>query len=130
VDLVELAMVYDADAGVVGELRYFFGKLAGRHCGLCDITHGTLRPKPAFEDLRYSMGMPVQIWHRNEQPADVAEFTASRTPIVVGRRADGTLVELLAAAALDGCEGDVERFAVKLDRALVGVGSRGDGEMP
>ena len=129
-DLVELAMVYDADAGVVGELRYFFGKLAGRHCGLCDITHGTLRPKPAFEDLRYSMGMPVQIWHRNEQPADVAEFTASRTPIVVGRRADGTLVELLAAAALDGCEGDVERFAVKLDRALVGVGSRGDGEMP
>jgi hypothetical protein len=60
----------------------------------------------------------VHVWHRNEQSPEVAEFTAGRTPTVVGRLDDGTLVELLDAAALDACRGDVERFAAALDGAL------------
>ena len=43
--------------------------MRGDHCTLCDITHGTLREKPAFADLRCSLGVPVDVVHRNEQDA-------------------------------------------------------------
>ena len=117
-EITELVMVYDADAGLVGELRYVAGKLAGRHCGLCDVTHGRLRRKPAFDDLVASLGVPVRVWHRNEQTSELAAFTEGRTPTVVGRLGDGSLVELLDAEALDACDGDVDRFAAALERSL------------
>ncbi len=119
-------MVYDADGGLAGELRYVLGALAGRHCGLCDITHGRLRRKPTFDDLLCSLDVPVQVWHRNEQTPDVAAFTRGRTPTVVGRLDDGSLVELLDAAQLDACGGDVGRFGVALDAALARAGSTPD----
>jgi hypothetical protein len=122
--VVEIDMVYDADGGLVGELRYVLGVLAGRHCGLCDVTHGRLRRRRSFDDLVCSLDVPVQVWHRNEQSPDVAEFTSGRTPTVVGRLDDGTLVELLDSAALDACGGDVEVFAVALDEALEGHATR------
>ena len=38
--------VYHADGGIVGELRYVFGKLRGTaHCALCDITHSYVSEK-------------------------------------------------------------------------------------
>ena len=80
VAIEHLYLVYDADAGVRGEVAYVFGKLRGRHCGLCDITHGTLREKPAFRDLACSLAVPVDVWHRNEQTPDVAAFTRGITP--------------------------------------------------
>lgn len=117
-EIAEVVMVYDADAGLVGELRYVVGKLAGRHCGLCDVTHGHLRRRPAFDELVCSLGVPVQVWHRNEQTSDVAACTAGRTPTVLARLADGSLVELLDAGALDACGGDVDRFSAALHRAI------------
>jgi hypothetical protein len=112
-----LYMVYDADAGVRGEVAYVFGKLRGRHCGLCDITHGTLREKPAFRDLACSLAVPVDVWHRNEQTADVAAFTRGITPCVVGRSAVGLEV-LLDAGDLERLDGDVDRFGAALAAAL------------
>ena len=81
-------MVYDADGGLLGELAYVLGTLRGKHCGLCDITHGRLREKPEFDTLRCSLGMPVDVWHRNEQTPEVAAFTAGIEPVVVGRLDD------------------------------------------
>jgi hypothetical protein len=128
--VVEIDMVYDADGGPLGELRYVLGVIAGRHCGLCDVTHGRLRRRRSFDDLVCSLDVPVHVRHRNEQSPAVAEFTAGRTPTVVGRLDDGTLVELLDAAALDACHGDVERFAVALDAALEGHAARPLGGGP
>lgn len=119
VAIEHLYMVYDADAGVRGEAAYVFGKLRGRHCGLCDITHGTLREKPAFRDLACSLAVPVDVWHRNEQTPDVAAFTRGITPCVVGRSAGG-LELLLDADTLRAFHGDVDRFAAALARALGG----------
>ena len=49
---MDLAMVYDADGGLVGEVRYVVGHLLGRaECALCDITHGPVRRKQAFDEL-------------------------------------------------------------------------------
>ena len=87
-----------------------FGKLRGRHCGLCDITHGIVREKSAFRDLTCSLSMPVDVWHRNEQTPEVARFTAGITPCVVGR-SGAELVVLLDAVELEAMDGDVDRFA-------------------
>ena len=39
----ELVGVYHADGGLLGELRYAYGKVRGTaHCSLCDITHATV----------------------------------------------------------------------------------------
>ena len=115
-------MVYDADGGLLGELAYVLGTLRGRHCGLCEITHGRLRAKPEFEALRCSLGVPVDVWHRNEQTAEVAAFTAGIEPVVVGRLDDDKLTVLLDAAALDACDGRVDVFAGALDAAMAAVG--------
>ena len=112
-----LYMVYDADAGVRGELAYVAGKLRGRHCGLCDITHGTLRRKPAFDEFACTLSVPFDVWHRNEQTADVAAFTDGITPVVVAHGEHGFEV-LLDADTLASFHGDVDRFAAALTALL------------
>ena len=40
--------IYHADGGIIGELKYFTGKLfGGSKCSLCDITHTTAGKKDA-----------------------------------------------------------------------------------
>ena len=48
--------VYHADGGIVGELRYVFGKLIGTaHCALCDITHSYVSEKKSMKECRSSV---------------------------------------------------------------------------
>jgi hypothetical protein len=117
VAVTHLYLVYDADAGIRGELAYVVGKLRGRHCGLCDITHGTLRRKPDWDEFTCALDVPVDVWHRNEQTPDVAAFTEGITPVVVGRTGSGLEV-LLDAATLESFHGSVDRFAAALSAEL------------
>jgi len=110
-------MVYDADAGLRGEVAYVAGRLRGRHCGLCDITHGTLRRKPAFDEFTCTLDLPFDVWHRNEQTPEVAGFTEGITPVVVGHGDHGFEV-LLDASMLDSFHGDVDAFAAALTARL------------
>ena len=113
-----LWMVYDADGGLLGELAYVIGKRRGRaHCALCDITHAGARRKPGFAALVASLGVPSEVVHRNEQPPELAAFTAGRLACVVAETTDGYEV-LVDAAALDACAGDVSAFADAVSRAL------------
>jgi hypothetical protein len=116
--LEALTGVYHADGSLVGELRYLAGKLLGTtHCGLCDITHGTVRLKDDFRDCRSQWSVPFGLVHLDERSGAIAQFTEERTPCVVGHTSAG-LVMLLDPVALDGCAGDVEAFRTLLDRAL------------
>ena len=112
-DVTGVAMVYDADGGLQGELAYVWNKLRGAHCALCDITHGIARAKPGFEELTRSLGVPVEVLHRNEQDPELAEFTAGIEPVVVARTSDGPLV-LMDSASLDRCGGELDTFAREL----------------
>jgi hypothetical protein len=112
-----LYMVYDADGGLRGELAYLVGTLRGRHCGLCEVTHGRLRRRAAFDEFTCTLAVPVDVWHRNEQTPEVAAFTDGITPVVVGRVA-GRLTVLLDAATLASFHGDVDRFAAALTAEL------------
>lgn len=107
--ITKLSMVYNADAGVRGELAYAWGKLRGAHCALCDISHSTIRRRSGFDDLTCSLGVPVEVLHRNEQTAELARVTAGIEPVVVAHTTDGLEV-LMGAAELDRCGGDVEAF--------------------
>jgi hypothetical protein len=113
--------VYDADGGVAGELRYVVGHLLGRaECSLCDITHGRVRRKAAFDALRVRLGVPFEVVHRNERRADVAAATGDALPCVLAVTGTG-LVVLLDGDELRACGGDVDRFETAL-RAAVSAG--------
>ncbi|KRF37637.1 hypothetical protein [Nocardioides sp. Soil805] len=110
--VIGLVGVYDADGGLLGEAAYVWGKLRGtRHCALCDITHGRVRRKPAWDRLVVALGRPVDLLHLDEMPADVAEAVAAYgAPVILARSADG-LRPLVSADELDGMRGSVERLS-------------------
>jgi hypothetical protein len=114
----ELVGVYDADGGVTGELRYVVGHLLGTaECALCDITHGTVRRKPAWDAMAGRLGVPITLVHRNERTPEVAAATGGALPCVVAIT-DSGVVLVLDATALSSCGGDVATFESKLDAAL------------
>jgi hypothetical protein len=107
---------YDADGGLVGELRYVIGHLLGTaECALCDITHSAVRRKPAWDRMVATLEVPFDLRHRNELTE--TERTATATmglPVVTAELADGRLVRILDAAALDACGGDPDRLRAAL----------------
>lgn len=118
--VVEVVGVYAADGGVVGELTYVVGHLLGRtECSLCDITHGPLRRKRAWDDVAARLPIPVRLVHRNETTgAERSAIEASGLPVVLGVRADGGHTTLLDAAALKRLDGSVDAFETALRAAL------------
>lgn len=113
-----LTGVYQANGTLLGELAYVVGKVFGRaHCGLCDITHGHVQQKASFRVCRAALPVPFDTVHLDERSPEVLAFTEGKTPCVVAHTEEG-LELLLDAAALDACEGEVERFRAALDAAL------------
>ena len=121
--LRRLVGVYDADHTLRGELAYWVGARLGRaHCALCDITHGTFRPKPSWERCRVGLGVPFDTFHRDDQPAAVRAAVAGAAPVVVAETEDGAIVPLLDGAALDHCAGSVDLLVVATESAVVAAG--------
>ncbi|CAB4922626.1 unannotated protein [freshwater metagenome] len=115
----ELVGVYDADGGLLGEAAYVWGKVRGtRHCGLCDITHSTVRRKGEWDRMVARLPVPVRLLHLNELDDDLRAAVAStRAPVVLAREA-GTWRELVTAAELDDMAGSVDAFAAAVRRRL------------
>ena len=122
--VTELIGVYNADGSVRGELAYLVRKLAGRgSSALCDITHGLVRRRPAFDELAGTLGVPFTLLHRDERAAEVVAASAGREPCVLARTGDG-LVLLLGPAELAACGHDLAAFAAALAAALRAAGLR------
>ena len=115
----ELVGVYDADGGLLGEVAYLWGTLRGtRHCGLCDITHSSLRRKAEWDRMAASLPVPVRLLHLNELDDGLALAVATTgAPVVLGRDAD-VWRELVSAPELDEMAGSVDALAVVLRRHL------------
>jgi hypothetical protein len=98
--------VYDADGSLFGELSYVVGHALGRRsCALCDITHGRLRRKPAFDAAVKRLAAPFELLHRDEQMPQLAATTEGSLPCVVAGRGDDLTV-LVGPGALAACAGD------------------------
>ena len=119
-DVTGLTGIYHADGTVLGELRYWVGARLGRaHCALCDITHGSVREKPAWRTASATLPVPFRAVHLDERsPAETAA-SEGRTPCVLAHTARGAEV-LLGPAELQACEGDPGRLVDALQRALTG----------
>lgn len=116
--LVELIGVYHADGGLLGELRYVVGKARGTaHCALCDITHGTIRRKSAWDQACHDFPVPIRLIHLNERSAAEESACTRGTPTVLAQFDDGSLEAVLGPDDLE-LDGSVPAFFAALERAL------------
>lgn len=94
VGVERLVGVYDADGGVLGELRYAWGKVfANAHCLLCDLTHRGLKRRAEWNALVEGLGVPFTLLHRNEMDEPVRRVAGGALPCILVER--GTDLELL-----------------------------------
>jgi hypothetical protein len=117
--IVRYLGIYDADGGLVGELRYVVDHLLGStECALCDITHSPIRRKRNWDAMVATLPVPFDLRHRNELTGIEQRALAGLTPpVVVAELADGTYVELLDVESLRACDGDVDAFVARLAEA-------------
>ncbi len=110
--------VYNADGGLVGELRYIVGHLLGTvSCALCDITHSPIRRKREWDALVAELGVHVDLRHLNELNEREAAALGDKAPIVLVER-DGVLAPLLENGQLEALDGSVSAFGVAVRAAL------------
>lgn len=115
--VVEYVGVYDADHTLRGEAAYWFGaRLGVRHCGLCDVTHGTFRPRADWARAAATLDAPFVAFHRDDAPDDVRAAAAGAYPLVLVRTTSGVR-RLLDAAAIDACQGSPEALVAAIRRA-------------
>ena len=112
---IRLIGVYNADGGVVGELKYFFGHLIGiAKCELCDVTHSPIRKKASFDKLtktfKAEFGLDFALKHLNERTEAETRASAGKEPCVLAEYADGSLGMFLDRQELREVKGDVGRF--------------------
>jgi hypothetical protein len=110
-----LVGVYNADGGIVGELKYFFGHLIGiAKCELCDVTHSPIRRKASFDklasDLKAEFGLEFDLKHLNERTESETRASSGQEPCVLAQYADGSLGMFLDRAELAMVKGDVAKF--------------------
>ena len=122
---IRLIGVYNADGGVVGELKYFFGHLIGiAKCELCDITHSPIRRKASWGrlagELKTEYGLDFALKHLNERSEAETRASQAKEPCVLAEYPDGSLGMFLDRQELRVVEGNVDRFA-KLVRARLAI---------
>lgn len=113
--------VYNADGGLVGELRYIVGHLLGTtSCALCDITHSPIRRKREWDALVAELGIRVDLRHLNELDERERAAVGDSAPVVLVDR-DGMLSPLLDDAQLTALDGSVAAFGAAVRAALAAL---------
>ena len=115
--------VYDADGGLRGEIAYITGKLGGRHCSLCDITHSPVRRRREWDAYVSTLPVPFDVVHRNERTPALTAATSGREACVVAECHDGGMVFLLSDDDLSRA-GDVAGLSIALAEAVAAAGLR------
>ena len=109
-----LVFLYKADSGkwnaLVDSTRKLL-KLQG--CTLCSITHGLFGEKAEWQSCRRELGVPIDMFHRDELQSNMQHF-ADSLPTVLAETESGKLVQLLTAETLDRCRGSVADLRGKI----------------
>lgn len=114
--------IYDADSSVRGELTYWLGARLGRaHCALCDITHGLVRERTEWKDLKADLPVPFATFHRDDRPAQVTAAVGEIAPVVVAETANG-VVRLLGRRELEACATSPRRLITAIQHAVETAG--------
>ena len=86
------------------------------HCSLCDLTHGRIRERPAWRQLRDRLGLPVDLVHRNERDERLRSLDVG-LPCIAAVTGD-EVRPLLGPADLEACRGDLDALERRLRAAL------------
>ncbi|MGH9287761.1 MAG: hypothetical protein ACRD0V_05620 [Acidimicrobiales bacterium] len=106
----EFVGVYDANGTIRGELAYLVRRATGcGHCALCDISHGALRRRPAFDRAVARLPVPIWMLHRDELDAEQAAAATGSIPCVLAVGSEGVVV-LVDRTALEHGPMDAERL--------------------
>jgi hypothetical protein len=111
-----LISIYNADGGIVGELKYFFGHLIGvAKCELCDVTHSPIRRKASWDrlagELKSEYGLDFTLKHLNERTESENQASEGRAPCVLAEYPDGSLGMFLDREELRVVDGNVDSFS-------------------
>jgi len=110
-EIRRLVAVYDAVGTLRGELAYVLrARIGSAHCALCDITHGVIRERADWQTQRAALGVPVDTFHRDDQPSEVRELTGGVAPVVVAQTLR-TAAVLLDRHAIERCNGSPARLS-------------------
>ena len=107
---LEIYGIYNANGGVVGELKYFIGKMMkNQHCELCDITHNLLGAKKLWKQFIDGLSISFTLLHLDEQPSDMVAYTLGKAPCILLKK-EGQFSMMLDRKELEKCEGNVLSF--------------------
>lgn len=109
-----LILVYAAGSGFSSSVIDSAKKLLRlKGCSLCTITHGLAGERSQWRECRDEIGVPVEAFHHDDLPADVAAVAGEELPCVLAE-AGGELVPILGPEILDRMRGDVADFKGRL----------------
>jgi hypothetical protein len=118
VDVEKIYLVWNADKGLIADLRYTLKKLGGNtECSLCDLTHGWLTETPAWKACKLEFAIPFEGLYRDHLSEEQALVVGGDFPAVLAETTDG-LVKLIGSAEIEACDGDPNRLAAKLHEAI------------
>ncbi|KAH6867967.1 hypothetical protein BKA58DRAFT_421353 [Alternaria rosae] len=123
-----LYILYNADASIMGKLRYGYRKICHSSeenpaCAACDITHGglSLKETPAWVEAKKAIeaesGYHIVQWHKDELSGEVKKFVESnsiRYPTIVSSGSDGGLSEIMNNLELAACKGNAQSVISRL----------------
>jgi hypothetical protein len=109
-----LVLVYGADSGRLNALVDSAKKLLRvKGCSLCAITHGLAGERSEWRECREALGVPIDTYHRDEMPPDVAAALGAGVPAVLAQ-SDGGLQMLMGPEVLDRLQGGISDFRGRL----------------
>ena len=111
--------IYHADGGIIGEIKYFAGKIfGGSHCSLCDITHTSRGKDEVWKKCEANIGIPIDLVHLNERDNELKKYTDGITPCIVGKTGTNYIL-LVSKEQLDMCEGKPEKLEKLITEKLI-----------
>ena len=113
-----LYLVWNAELSLMGGLAYVANRLRGTdECALCELTYDGLTEKPRFKECKQDIGLPFEGVYRNKMSSQQAAAAGDDFPCVLAERPTG-LVKLLGRTEIESCQGDLDRFADLLRKAI------------
>jgi hypothetical protein len=109
--ITRLTFVYDADTGRLAAVADSLKKLVGKGCPLCVVTHGFTGKRQEFQEFESTVGVPVELLHRDEAALDPRVSALSLPCIfadIEGDTAPVVLMDPPAIARLKGTETNLE----------------------
>tara|TARA_Y100000814_G_scaffold278968_1_gene241186 strand:+ start:4533 stop:4901 length:369 start_codon:yes stop_codon:yes gene_type:complete len=102
--------IYNANGGILGEIRYFLGKIfKDKHCELCDITHILAWKKKSWKEFEKLLGCDLQVLHLNDQSSTMKKITDNKTPCILVKKENSYEI-LITYQDLASCGSSVSKF--------------------